>query len=85
MEDVLSVFSSVEDREVLDAQYKKMIEEGTGLTKTGQPNALSLVFRKFLQDKGFFDKLKNLRKQQKSEQWAKSPEVIPMDTSAYEF
>ena len=64
MEDILAIYPSVEDREVLDAQFKKMMEEGTGLTKTGEPNALSLVFRTFLQDKGFFEKLKQRRHSQ---------------------
>ena len=64
MEDILAIYSSVEEREALDAQFKKMIEEKTGLTAKGQPNALSLVFRTFLQDKGFFEKLKQRRHSQ---------------------
>ena len=92
-QDLMDVFVSPEDRQKLTDKFNELKEQSKG----GVVSAYSPEWKIFLDDMGFFGKLRELRNlRQRQEEGAvradtmksrlaQSPDALPVDTSAYEF
>ena len=96
-QDLMDVFVNPEDRQKLEDKFNELTEKGKGLDKQGVVSAYSPEWKIFLDDMGFFGKLRELRNLRQRQQegavradtmksrLAQSPDALPVDTSAYEF
>ena len=92
-QDLMDVFVSPEDRKKLTDKFNELKEQSKG----GVVSAYSPEWKIFLDDMGFFGKLRELRNLRQRQQegavradtmksrLAQSPDALPVDTSAYEF